>query len=84
MKMCINDGTRYAGPHGNAGPGGIVDVPEAEAKALEEGGFAVRVDAMPRFSRSVEIERAIEEPTEEKAVEIETMRTGKPRKRREK
>lgn len=78
-KMCINDGHRYAGPRGNAGPGGIVDVSEAEAKALEEGGYADRVDALPKYAPEPAIERTVERETatsrgakkREKAVEID-------------
>ena len=36
--------TRYAGPRGTAGPGSPMDLPDDEAKALIDGGYAVPVE----------------------------------------
>ncbi|MFM2345357.1 MAG: hypothetical protein RL654_110 [Pseudomonadota bacterium] len=42
--MKIRLKTIMAGPGGSAGPGDVVDVPDDEAAALIEGGYASAVD----------------------------------------
>lgn len=42
--MKIRLKTIMAGPGGAAGPGDVVDVPDDEASALIEGGYATAVD----------------------------------------
>ena len=44
MTMKIRLKTIMAGPGGSAGPGDVVDVPDDEASALIEGGYATAVD----------------------------------------
>jgi len=43
--MQIKMRTLYAGPRGTYSPGAIIDMNEADAKPLIDGGYAERVDA---------------------------------------
>lgn len=56
VKICMRDGHRYAGPAGNAGPGGVLSVSEDEAAALVAGGYAERVDSLQRYAAEPEPE----------------------------
>lgn len=78
VKMCITDGHRYAGASGVAGPGQIVTVDEAEAKLLEAGGYAERVDALPVYQNEPEPEAAPERATK---IETTTSRAARKRER---
>lgn len=62
VKICMRDGRRYAGPAGNAGPGGVLSVSEAEAAALVAGGYAERVDSLQRYAAEPEPEPEPEAP----------------------
>lgn len=65
VQVCISDGKRYAGPSGNAGPGSVIAVPEDEAKGLIAGGYAERVDSLPKYGD--EPEPVPEKPKKETA-----------------
>ncbi len=47
MRIKIAKGKRYAGPLGNFGSGALVNLPDADAKALIDGGYAEAVSEAP-------------------------------------
>lgn len=64
----------YAGPRGVFHPKDFLDVPEAEARALIDGGYAIAVeqavaDPAPEAAvESPEVEAAVEPPADERRV----------------
>jgi hypothetical protein len=50
VRVVISEGTRYAGPRGNYGPGRSVEVSAAEAKQLQSIGAAEPVESLAKFS----------------------------------
>ena len=73
--MRIRMRTRLAGPSGPVGPGQEVDLPDDQAQALIERGFAVAIEAPPPRT---------EAPPETTAIEPVTETTAKPPARKRK
>jgi hypothetical protein len=56
--------TLAAGPWGSVQPGTELDLSQAQAEALIEGGYAVAIDAPPEAATAALVETATEGPTE--------------------
>ena len=73
--------TRYAGPRGTAGPGSPMDLPDDEAKALIDGGYAVPADK-PKPKAEEEPKRKAAERETASEEQPETAAAPPPRRRR--
>lgn len=77
--MTVKLKMRYAGPLGNYGPGAEIPLPDEQAEALINGGFATEVKAKPK----TEAEREPEKKEAEKAeAGPEETATAPPTRRR--
>jgi len=71
--------TTYASPKGAYGPGSVIDLPDAQARDLVEGGYATAIDTPAQ--KGAPVEMAVQEPIEttstRKASTIKKGRRGK-------
>jgi hypothetical protein len=62
--MKIKMRTLLAGPFGNANPGDVIDLPDANGAALVAGGYADAVVEAVNVSAPAPVERAVVAPAE--------------------
>lgn len=78
--MKVKFKTRSSGPEGTIYPGQVVDVPESEARMLEEGGYAVLLE-QPRTAEAEQMPEETEQPAEKADQKAEEPRRKPERKR---